>query len=140
MEASGQLHVPAAKAPRFPLDRKLGGPTASLDAVEKWKISFAAENKTPAFQPVVRLYSDWAVRRVGFNILCPIIPFTPVFQVVSLLQVFLPKVCMHVLITLSVLAIFPAIRILLDLGILTTYAVRSDKTWAARRNPVGLGN
>jgi hypothetical protein len=39
--AGGQLHAPAAlppgKSPRYPLDRRLGGPHIGLDDVEKRK-------------------------------------------------------------------------------------------------------
>jgi hypothetical protein len=44
VEVSGQLHAPAALTPprgksvRYPLDSRLGGPTAGLDDMEKKKI------------------------------------------------------------------------------------------------------
>jgi hypothetical protein len=46
------------------------GPRAGLDAAEKRKISFLAENRTPVFQPVARRYIDWAIILADNEIIC----------------------------------------------------------------------
>jgi hypothetical protein len=62
MEVSGQLHAPAALPPgikpRYPLDRRLGGPQSRLNAGEKRK-SLAL----PGIEPVpARSYTDSDMR------------------------------------------------------------------------------
>jgi hypothetical protein len=61
MEVSGQFHTPAILTPRYPLDRSVGGPRASLDAVEKRKILPLPGIEPPAVQPAVRRYTNWAI-------------------------------------------------------------------------------
>jgi hypothetical protein len=63
MGVSGQRHAPAAhypreKNPRYPLDRRLGGPR--LDAKDKGKILRLCRDQIPVVQSVVRHYTDWA--------------------------------------------------------------------------------
>jgi len=60
---NGQLHAPAAltpgKRPRYPLDRRLGGPRGGLHAVATRKKSLAfAGNRTPVVQPVAYPFTD----------------------------------------------------------------------------------
>jgi len=61
MEVSGQLNAPAAllpeKEPRYPLDRRLGGPRVGLDAVVKRKIPSPCnvpESRRPYFTPYTK--------------------------------------------------------------------------------------
>jgi hypothetical protein len=53
---SGQLHVPAALAPRKEPTVSIG---AGLDAVKKRNYC-TAENRNRSIQPVARRYIDWA--------------------------------------------------------------------------------
>jgi len=53
MEASNKLHAPVA-LPRYPLDWKLSGPRAGLDAVAKRRISAICRESNPSSQ-----YTDW---------------------------------------------------------------------------------
>jgi hypothetical protein len=66
MEVSGQRHASAAlyprwKDPRYPLDRRLGGPQSRVwtQGLQE-KSSAALGDRTPIVQPVVRHYTDWA--------------------------------------------------------------------------------
>jgi hypothetical protein len=66
MVVSGQRHAPAAlyprrKGPRYPLDRRLGGPPEPVwtQGLEE-KSSAPAGDRTPVVQPVVRHYTAWA--------------------------------------------------------------------------------
>jgi hypothetical protein len=55
---------PQGKSPWYPLDRKLGGPRAILDAVVKKKIPSSCREtnpRTPIVQPVAQRYTDWAI-------------------------------------------------------------------------------
>jgi hypothetical protein len=68
MDASGQLHVPAAlppgKDPSYPLVGGWVGPKAVLDAVVKRKIPSPRREsnpRTPIDQPVAQRYTDWAI-------------------------------------------------------------------------------
>jgi hypothetical protein len=62
MERSGQLYAPAAlppgKEPRYPLDKRLGGPQSRFGRCGEQKSLALARNRTPAVQPVVRRYVD----------------------------------------------------------------------------------
>jgi hypothetical protein len=65
MEVSGQLHastaLPQGKDPWYPLDRRLGGPRAVLDAMVKRKIPSSRREsnpRTPIVQPVTQRYTD----------------------------------------------------------------------------------
>jgi hypothetical protein len=52
---------PQGKSPRYPLDRRLGGCTAVLDAVVKRKIPSPwreSNPRTPIFQPIAQCYTD----------------------------------------------------------------------------------
>jgi hypothetical protein len=57
--------TPGERAPRYPLDRRLGGSTASLDAVVKRRIPSPGRESNP-WTPIVQLvassYPDWATR------------------------------------------------------------------------------
>jgi hypothetical protein len=59
MEVSGQLHAPTAlppgKEPPYPLDKRLGGPQSRSGRYGEER------NLTPAFQPVARRYTYWAI-------------------------------------------------------------------------------
>jgi hypothetical protein len=66
MGVSGQRDVPAAlyprgKDPRYPLDRRLGGPSEPVwtQGLEE-KSSAPVGDRTPIVQPVVRYYTAWA--------------------------------------------------------------------------------
>jgi hypothetical protein len=67
MEVSGQLHAPAGlppgKDPRYPLDRRLGGPQSRSGRGGE-EIDFQPppeiEPWTPIVQPVAQRYTDWA--------------------------------------------------------------------------------
>jgi hypothetical protein len=55
---------PQEKSPWYPLDRRLGGPRAVLDAVVKRKIPSSSREsnpRTPIVQPVAQRYTDWAI-------------------------------------------------------------------------------
>jgi hypothetical protein len=62
MEVSGQLHVLAASPPgKNPLDRRLLGPRAVLDAVVKRKIPSPRREsnpRSPIVQSVAQRYTD----------------------------------------------------------------------------------
>jgi hypothetical protein len=61
MRVSGQRHALAALYPRYPLDRRLGGPQNRSGRRGLEEKSFApVEDRTPIVQPVVRHYTDWA--------------------------------------------------------------------------------
>jgi hypothetical protein len=68
MGVSGQRHAPAAlyprgKDPRYPLDRRLGGPQSRSGRRdwEKNPLPLSGSNLDhPIVQPVVRHYTDWA--------------------------------------------------------------------------------
>jgi hypothetical protein len=53
MKVSGQLHALVGFSPRYPLNRRLGGPKAGLDMAKKRKILAPTGNRTPAVQTVV---------------------------------------------------------------------------------------
>jgi hypothetical protein len=61
MEVSGQLHTLAdlllRKEPQYPLDKRLG-PRASINIMEKRKISCPAGNQALAVQPLTHSYND----------------------------------------------------------------------------------
>jgi hypothetical protein len=68
MEASGQLHAPAAlppaKDPSYLLDRRLSGPQSRSGRGGKKKKSQPppeSNPRSPIFQPVVQRYTDWAI-------------------------------------------------------------------------------
>jgi hypothetical protein len=66
MEVSGQLHAsvafPLGKDPRYPLDRKLGGPQSrSGRCEEENNFSTPAGKRTPPVQPVAPHYTIWAM-------------------------------------------------------------------------------
>jgi hypothetical protein len=46
--------------PRYPLDRRLGGPQSRYGRCGEEKNLAPAGNRNPAVQPVARLYTDWA--------------------------------------------------------------------------------
>jgi hypothetical protein len=62
MEVTGQFHAPAAlpqeKSLWYPLDRRLGGPRAVLDAVVKRKIPSPRRESNPIVQPLAQRYID----------------------------------------------------------------------------------
>jgi hypothetical protein len=61
MEVSGRPLYHQGKSPWYPLDRRLGGPRAILDAAVKRKIpSLRRESnrRTPIVQPVAQRYTD----------------------------------------------------------------------------------
>jgi hypothetical protein len=62
MEASGQLHAPAALPPgeQFPyiLDRKLGGLQSQSGRCGLEKNPLPLSGLKPAFQPLARFYTD----------------------------------------------------------------------------------
>jgi hypothetical protein len=67
MGVSGQRHASAAlyprgKNPRYPLDRRLGGPQTGLDAGARRKIRpcRGSNPDRPIVKPVVRHYTAWA--------------------------------------------------------------------------------
>jgi hypothetical protein len=66
MGVSGQRHAPAAlyprgKGPRYPLDRRLGGPVWTQGLEEKSSAPCRGSNlDRPIVQPVVRHYTAWA--------------------------------------------------------------------------------
>jgi len=66
MEKIGQLHALVALAPgrisRYPLDRRLGGAQAGLDAMAKRKVPFPRRVSKPG-RPAgySSLYTDWAI-------------------------------------------------------------------------------
>jgi hypothetical protein len=71
MEMSGQLHSSAVyslgKSPRYPLERRLGGPQSSLDAVEKRKIL-----PLPGIEPLSSL-SVYRLSYLGFGVHVPVV-------------------------------------------------------------------
>jgi hypothetical protein len=73
MEVSGQLHASAAlpreKSVRYQSDRRLGGPTAGVVAVEERKIPNSrrkSNSRIPIVQPVGSRYTDWAIPALSF--------------------------------------------------------------------------
>jgi hypothetical protein len=62
LEVRGQLHPPATlhleMSPRYPLERRLGGPRASLDDVEKRKMLTLPRFE---FRPLVRPAHNYAI-------------------------------------------------------------------------------
>jgi hypothetical protein len=63
---NGQLHAPAvlprAKGPRYPLDRRLGGPQSRSGLFGEVKILDPTGTRTPTLsvvQPVTSCYADW---------------------------------------------------------------------------------
>jgi hypothetical protein len=71
MEVSGRLHAPAAlppgKQPPEPIGKE-GGPQSRSGRCEEEKALAPAGNQTPAIQPVVRRYTDWAIPALAFNV------------------------------------------------------------------------
>jgi hypothetical protein len=66
MEASGQLHAPAAlpsgKEPPVPMEQEAGwAPEPAWTLWSKEKCLSPAGNRTPAVQPVAHRYTDWAI-------------------------------------------------------------------------------
>jgi hypothetical protein len=69
-EVGGQRHASAAlyprgKHPRYPLYRRLGGPSAGVDTEDRGKILCPCRGSNPVrpvVQIVVRHYTDWANR------------------------------------------------------------------------------
>jgi hypothetical protein len=59
MGVSGQRHAPAALCPRYPLDRRLVGPKAGLEAEAVEKSFGPAGDLTPV-QSIVSHYTDVA--------------------------------------------------------------------------------
>jgi hypothetical protein len=66
LEVSGQLHSPAAlppgKSPRYPLDRRLGGPQSRFGqfrSENSWP--YRDSNCDPSVQPVASRYIDHAI-------------------------------------------------------------------------------
>jgi hypothetical protein len=67
LEVSGELHAPAAlppgEEPRYPLDRRLGGPQSRPGRHEEEKILDPTWTRTPTPQssnPVASRYTDYA--------------------------------------------------------------------------------
>jgi hypothetical protein len=63
---SGQLHTPAAlsrgKEPRYPFDKRLVGPRAGLDYVEKILDPNRTRTPTPrSSSPIASRYTDYAI-------------------------------------------------------------------------------
>jgi hypothetical protein len=50
--------TPRGKRPRYPLDMRLCVPQ-NLDAMRYRKVSCPCGNRTPAVEPIARLYTDW---------------------------------------------------------------------------------
>jgi hypothetical protein len=68
MGVSGQSHATAAICPRYPLDKRLGGPQ-SRTGHRLEETSFApARDRTSVVQSVVRHYTAWATRLPGQQI------------------------------------------------------------------------
>jgi hypothetical protein len=62
-EVRGRLHVPAAlsprkAAPRYPLDRRLGGPQSRSRRCEEKNPLLLPGIKIPAVQPIARTYTE----------------------------------------------------------------------------------
>jgi hypothetical protein len=57
MKMSGQLYAPAALSPRYPLDRRLGGPQSRSGRGDEEKKPFSAlaVKRTPVIQPAACL-------------------------------------------------------------------------------------
>jgi hypothetical protein len=79
MGVSGEHHAPAAlyprgRDPRYPLDRRLGGPQSRVwtQGLEE-KSSVSVGDRTPVVQSVVRHYTDWATPAPNLWILTSII-------------------------------------------------------------------
>jgi hypothetical protein len=70
---SCQLHAPATlypgKDPRYPLDRKLGGPQSrSGRGGEEKNYQLLPRLEPPIVQPVVQLYTYWAIQALSFTV------------------------------------------------------------------------
>jgi hypothetical protein len=58
---SGQLHAPATISPRYPLDRRLGGPQSRCGRFGDNSWRYRDSNSDPSFvQPVASRYTDYA--------------------------------------------------------------------------------
>jgi hypothetical protein len=69
MEESVRLHAPAVlppgKKPRYPLDRRLGGPQSRSGRGAGQKNSQPLPGlEPPIIQPVAQRYTDWAIPRL----------------------------------------------------------------------------
>jgi hypothetical protein len=53
--------TPQPLYPRYPLDRRLGGPQSWPGRYAEEKNLAPAGNRTPAVQPVARRYTDWVI-------------------------------------------------------------------------------
>jgi hypothetical protein len=63
LDGSGQLHAlsalpPGETSPRYPLDRRLGGPQSRSGRCRDEGNLTLAGNQTPVVQPVARRYTD----------------------------------------------------------------------------------
>jgi hypothetical protein len=67
------------KSPRYPLDRRLGGPQSRSERNGEEKEVASAGIRIPVVYPVARRYTDWAVPPAVFAVL-ELLQYLPVFM------------------------------------------------------------